>query len=50
MLSLPGLAVAYATNSGIDLIGSDGCTTTTLGKRMMPDDRLHLAHAPSTAP
>ena len=36
MLSLPGLALAYAISSGMVLIGSEGFTTTTLGKRIMP--------------
>jgi hypothetical protein len=36
MLSLPGLALAYAINSGIDLTGTDGFTTTTFGKRIRP--------------
>ena len=36
MLILPGLALAYAMNSGIVLAGTDRFTTMMLGWRMMP--------------
>ena len=36
MLSLPGLALAYAMNSGTVFAATDGWTTITSGTRMMP--------------
>jgi hypothetical protein len=36
MLTLPGLALAQAINSGMVLAGTDGFTTMRVGNRTMP--------------
>src|SRR6202166_4029931 len=36
MLILPGLALAYAMNSGTVLAGTEGCTTITMGTSVTP--------------